>query len=255
MTSAIRFEQVNKVYAERPVLEDFSLDVRSGELLAVIGASGSGKTTVLKLINGLILPDAGRVLVEGQDVAAMNETQRIGLRRHIGYVIQGIGLFPHLRIEANIAYVPRLLGTPQNAIRQKVRELCAVVGLEESLLERYPSALSGGQQQRVGIARALAASPGIVLMDEPFGAVDAITRTHLQDEISRIHAALGMTVVFVTHDVDEALKLGSRILVMAEGGIQQLANPETLLNAPATSFVAELMESSHALDKNCRCPL
>ena len=243
---AIRFESVSKRYQDRAVLEDFCLEVFSGELLAVIGASGSGKTTILKLINGLIEPDAGRVMVEDRDVAAMSEQDRITLRRHIGYVIQGIGLFPHLTIEANIAYVPGLLGGDTRSVRRRVRELCAVVGLEEDLLGRHPAALSGGQQQRVGIARALAASPRIVLMDEPFGAVDAITRTHLQDEITRIHAAMGMTVVFVTHDVDEALKLGSRILVMAEGGMQQLADPETMLAAPATAFVAELLESSHA---------
>lgn len=238
---AVCFEGVAKQYAERSVLHGFNLEIRQGELLTIIGASGSGKTTVLKMINGLIVPDAGRVLVEGHDVARMPEPERVGLRRRIGYAIQGTGLFPHMNVADNMGYVLRLQGTGKAAIRERIRELCAIVELPADVLSRHPRELSGGQQQRVGLARALAASPRIMLMDEPFGAVDAITRGHLQGELARIHAGLGMTVVFVTHDVDEALKLGNRILVMNEGVIEQLAEPDVLLAQPEGAFVAELL--------------
>ena len=182
--------------------------------------------------------------VQGSDVAAMSDAEKIRLRRHTGYAIQGIGLFPHLSVRDNIAYVPRLLKTSQAIVRQRISYLCKVVGLDEDLLDRRPSALSGGQQQRVGIARALAALPRILLMDEPFGAVDAITRSHLQDALARIHKMLKVTIVFVTHDVEEALKLGSRVLVLEQGGIAQLAAPAELLHAPQTPFVAELVLSA-----------
>lgn len=237
----IRFAGVGKQYNGHAVLRDITLDIACREFLTVIGASGSGKTTLLKMINGLIVPDSGRVLVGDKDIAAMPEAERIRLRRRIGYAVQGVGLFPHLSVAGNMAYILRLLGVSKAAARERLAELCITVGLDQALLTRRPADLSGGQQQRVGIARALAAAPDIVLMDEPFGAVDAITRAHLQDEILRIHAALGMTVIFVTHDVDEALKLGSRVLVVASGGIEQHDAPETLLRAPRTPYVAELL--------------
>lgn len=242
----IRFDRVCKGYGNCEVLRDFSLDVPAGEFLTVIGSSGGGKTTLLKLINGLLEPESGRVLVEDGDVAAMTEDEKIRLRRRIGYVIQSIGLFPHLSVRANIAYVPRLLGTDRNVINKRLSYLCTVVGLDEAMLNRRPAALSGGQRQRVGIARALAALPRILLMDEPFGAVDAITRSHLQEQIARIHAMLGLTIVFVTHDVDEALKLGTRVLVLDQGGIAQLGTPAELVAAPQSPYVAALVLSRAA---------
>ena len=192
----IRFVDVTKAYDDEAILERFSLDIGRGEFLTIIGSSGCGKTTLLKMINGLLIPDTGTVFVQGQDIS---KTDLIALRRNIGYAIQGVGLFPHMTVRKNIAYVPSLLNK-QN--RQKteaaVARLVKIVGLDESLLERYPSELSGGQQQRVGIARSLAAAPEILLMDEPFGAVDEITRRMLQDEIMRIHRELGVTIVFIT---------------------------------------------------------
>lgn len=184
----IRFEHISKTYGENHILQDFNLDIRKGEFLTVIGSSGSGKTTMLKLINGLSVPTAGRILIDGKDIAQEDQTL---LRRNIGYVIQGIGLFPHMTVKANIAYVPNLLNRrDKERTRRAVERLIRVVGLETEMLDRYPSELSGGQRQRVGIARALAANPEILLMDEPFGAVDEITRQLLQNEIARIHQEL-----------------------------------------------------------------
>jgi len=237
----IRFEHINKSYGDKSILDDFNLDVMHGEFLTVIGSSGSGKTTVLKMINGLLTPTEGTVYVEGEDIS---KTDIIALRRNIGYVIQGIGLFPNMNIRKNIGYVPSLLNK-QNKQRTKdaVNRLMKIMGLEEDLAERYPSELSGGQQQRVGIARALAASPYILLMDEPFGAVDEITRKMLQSEILRIHKELAVTTVFVTHDIREAMLLGDRVLVMNNGGIEQLGTPNEIKNHPATPFVEELTRS------------
>lgn len=235
----IRFVDVTKAYDDEAILERFSLDIGRGEFLTIIGSSGCGKTTLLKMINGLLIPDTGTVFVQEQDIS---KTDLIALRRNIGYAIQGVGLFPHMTVRKNIAYVPSLLNK-QN--RQKteaaVARLVKIVGLDESLLERYPSELSGGQQQRVGIARSLAAAPEILLMDEPFGAVDEITRRMLQDEIMRIHRELGVTIVFITHDIREALKLGSRVAVMDHGGLVQIDTPENIRKHPATDFVKELV--------------
>ena len=193
---------------------------------------------MLKLINGLSTPTGGRILIGGKDIAREDQTL---LRRNIGYVIQGIGLFPHMTVKANIAYVPNLLNwKDKGRIRQAVERLIRVVGLETEMLGRYPSELSGGQRQRVGIARALAANPEILLMDEPFGAVDEITRQMLQNEIARIHQELGVTIVFITHDIKEALKLGSRVLVINHGQIEQLGTPDEIRQTPATSFVRQL---------------
>lgn len=237
--SIIRFVDVTKAYDDEAILERFSLDIGRGEFLTIIGSSGCGKTTLLKMINGLLIPDKGTVFVQGRDIS---KTDLIALRRNIGYAIQGVGLFPHMTVRKNIAYVPSLLNK-QN--RQKteaaVSRLVKIVGLDESLLERYPSELSGGQQQRVGIARSLAAAPDILLMDEPFGAVDEITRRMLQDEIMRIHRELGVTIVFITHDIREALKLGSRVAVMDYGGLVQIDTPENIRKHPATDFVKELV--------------
>lgn len=234
----IRFEHIGKTFGENVVLQDFNLDIHKGEFLTVIGSSGSGKTTMLKLINGLSVPTSGRVLIDGKDISRENQTL---LRRNIGYVIQGIGLFPHMKVKANIAYVPNLLNRKdKERMRGAVERLIQLVGLEKEMLDRYPSELSGGQRQRVGIARALAANPEILLMDEPFGAVDEITRQMLQNEIARIHRELGVTIVFITHDIKEALKLGSRVLVMDHGKIEQLGTPEEIRRNPATGFVRQL---------------
>lgn len=235
----IRFVDVTKAYDDEAILDQFSIDIGKGEFLTIIGSSGCGKTTLLKMINGLLIPDTGTVCVQGQDIS---KTDLIALRRNIGYAIQGVGLFPHMTVRKNIAYVPSLLNK-QN--RQKteaaVARLVKIVGLDQSLLDRYPSELSGGQQQRVGIARSLAAAPEILLMDEPFGAVDEITRRMLQDEILRIHRELGVTIVFITHDIREALKLGTRVAVMDHGGLVQIDTPENIRNHPATDFVKELV--------------
>ena len=205
--SIIRFEGVSKSYGEQPVLKNFSLDVLPGELLTIIGRSGCGKTTALKLVNGLITPDAGRVLVQGEDVA---KTDPVALRRRIGYAIQSVGLFPHMTVEKNIAYVPaisHLEGWKGPARRERVSALLRQVGLDPALADRYPRALSGGQRQRVGIARALAAGPEILLMDEPFGALDAQTRTQLQTELLNTWEHKKKTCFFITHDVEEAILL------------------------------------------------
>ena len=248
MEPIIQFEHVSKTYGEQAVLKNFSLDVLPGELLTIIGRSGCGKTTALKLVNGLITPDAGRVLVQGEDVA---KTDPVALRRRIGYAIQSVGLFPHMTVEKNIAYVPaisHLEGWKGPARRERVSALLRQVGLDPALADRYPRALSGGQRQRVGIARALAAGPEILLMDEPFGAVDEITRGQLQEEILRIHRESGITILFVTHDIAEALKLDTHTLVIDKGTVQQCAQPEEILRHPATDFVRELVEPQRRRD-------
>lgn len=239
--TAIRFDHVSKTYGSHTVVKDFSLDIEKGEFLTVIGSSGSGKTTVLKMINGLLEPSSGTIYVEGKDISKENQTL---LRRNIGYVIQGIGLFPHMSVRKNIAYVPELLNhRDKEKTARAVERLIKVVGLEEEMLSRYPSELSGGQRQRVGIARSLAANPDILLMDEPFGAVDEITRKLLQNEIARIHAELGVTIVFITHDIKEALKLGTRVLVMNNGEIEQVGKPSDITGNPVTPFVKELVQA------------
>ena len=241
MEPIIRFEQISKSFGDQAVLRDFTLDVFPGEFLTIIGRSGCGKTTALKLVNGLVRPDSGRILVQGKDVASSDP---VALRRRIGYVIQSVGLFPHMTVEKNIAYVPSISGMAGwkgQVRREKVSALLTQVGLDPALASRYPRSLSGGQRQRVGIARALAAGPEILLMDEPFGAVDEITRSQLQEEILRIHRENGITILFVTHDIDEALKLGTRVLVLDQGQIQQCDAPAKVLRQPATAFVAELV--------------
>ncbi|WP_346940675.1 ABC transporter ATP-binding protein [uncultured Clostridium sp.] len=235
----IRFEGVSKAYGKNLILNDFNLKINKGEFLTIIGSSGCGKTTMLKLINGLLTPEGGKVHVNGEDISRVNQ---IGLRRRIGYVIQGVGLFPHMNIRKNIAYVPNLIKKDdKNEIASKVEKLIKIVGLSEDMLDRYPSELSGGQRQRVGLARALAASPEILLMDEPFGAVDEITRKLLQEEILRIYKELNVTIVFITHDIKEALKLGTRVLVMDKGKIIQIGSPAEIKENPRTDFVRKLI--------------
>ncbi|MDD5799092.1 MAG: ABC transporter ATP-binding protein [Coriobacteriales bacterium] len=236
---AIEYRDVSKAYGQKTVLEHFDLKVPRGEFVTMVGTSGSGKTTVLKMVNRLIEPTSGTVLVDGHDV---RDTDPIQLRRNIGYAIQGSVLFPHMTVEDNISYVPNLLNKRDHErTRKAVRKWMGIVGLSDDLLERYPAELSGGQQQRVGIARALAASPDILLMDEPFGAVDEITRDQLQVEIARIHRQTGITVMFVTHDIGEALRLGTRVLVMDGGKVQQYATPNEIMAHPATEFVERLV--------------
>ncbi|WP_418846003.1 ABC transporter ATP-binding protein [Parafannyhessea umbonata] len=244
---AIEYRDICKCYGEKSVLEHLNLKIPRGEFVTMIGSSGSGKTTALKMVNRLIEPTSGDVLVDGRNV---RDADPIQLRRNIGYAIQGSVLFPHMTVEENISYVPNLLNRRDHLrTRNAVRKWMDIVGLSCDLLERYPSELSGGQQQRVGIARALAASPDILLMDEPFGAVDEITRGQLQAEIARIHRETGITVMFVTHDIGEALRLGTRVLVLDAGKVQQYGAPEEILARPATAFVEQLVSRQrHACD-------
>ena len=235
----IEYKNIRMAYGEKVIIENFNLAVEKGEFVTIIGSSGCGKTTILKMVNGLVRPVSGEILIDGRSIREMDLT---ALRRNIGYAIQGSVLFPHMTVEKNIAYVPNLINKKDKAkTAQAVEKWMRIVGLDEELKTRYPSEISGGQQQRVGIARALAASPEILLMDEPFGAVDEITRSSLQDEIARIHRETGITILFVTHDIDEALRLGTRVLVMNAGRAQQFAPPREILNHPATEFVKQLI--------------
>lgn len=244
MKAVIEFRNIKKAYGEKIVMEGFNLSVEKGGFVTIIGSSGCGKTTALKMVNGLIQPTSGEIFVDGENIRNKDQTQ---LRRNIGYAIQGSVLFPHMTVEQNISYVPILLNRRnKEKTKNAVSKWMKIVGLSEDLKHRYPSELSGGQQQRVGIARALAASPDILLMDEPFGAVDEITRGQLQEELKWIHEQTGITVLFVTHDISEALKLGTKVLVMNDGKTEQYAKPEDLLRHPATGFVKELVKKSVA---------
>lgn len=239
MNAAIEFRNIKKAYEGKVIMEGFHLSVAKGEFVTIIGSSGCGKTTALKMVNGLITPTSGDIFVNGENIKEKDLTK---LRRNIGYAIQGSVLFPHMTVEQNISYVPNLLNKRNRAkTKSAVSKWMNLVGLEEELKHRYPSELSGGQQQRVGIARALAASPDILLMDEPFGAVDEITRSSLQSELKGIYEKTGITVLFVTHDISEALTLGTKVLVMDQGVIQQYAEPQELLQHPATDFVKQLL--------------
>ncbi|EPZ58339.1 ABC transporter family protein [[Clostridium] sordellii VPI 9048] len=235
----IKMKHIKKTYDDKVIIKDLNLDINKGEFITVIGSSGCGKTTVLKMINGLNIPDKGDIFINGKNIKNENI---IELRRKIGYSIQGSALFPHLTVEKNISYVLDLINEKnKDEIKESILKLIKVVGLEDNILNRYPDQLSGGQQQRVGIARALAAQPDILLMDEPFGAVDEITRKQLQNEIVKIHKDLGVTTIFITHDIKEALKLGTRVLVMDKGEIVQFNKPEIIKNHPANDFVKELV--------------
>ena len=235
----IRLEHVTKSIGRYKTLDDVSIVVEEGEFLTVIGRSGCGKTTMLRMINGLQKPDSGKVYAAGEDVG---EADLIRLRRKIGYVIQNKGLFPHMTVEKNIIYVPVISGQKDKRQNRKLaEELIGLVGLEREMLDRYPEELSGGQQQRVGIARALASRPKLLLMDEPFGALDEITKRAMQNELLALQKKLGMTVVFITHDIREAMKLGDRVLVMEQGKIAQCDTPENVKKNPADEFVKELI--------------
>lgn len=240
MDNAISFKDIEKSYGDKTILKNFNLSIPKGEFITIVGSSGCGKTTVLKMINGLLKPNKGKIFVHGKDISDMDLTN---LRRNIGYSIQGSVLFPHMTVEENISYVPNLLNKKdKNKTKKAVDKWMNIVGLDNDMKDRYPSELSGGQQQRVGIARSLAASPDVLLMDEPFGAVDEITREQLQDEILSIYKKTGITVLFVTHDISEALKLGTKVIVMNKGKIEQYCSPEELINNPATDFVNKLIK-------------
>jgi len=236
----IELRSVSKKYGKsKTVVDEMNLTVFDNELLVLIGESGCGKTTTLQMINRLVEPTKGSILIDGKDIS---EGKKSTLRRRIGYVIQNTGLFPHRTIEQNIATVPLLCGKKKKDIQEKVYELMKLINLPyEEFAKRYPCELSGGQQQRVGVARALANDPDIILMDEPFSALDPLTREQLQDELLRIHEGIGKTIVFVTHDINEAIKLGDRIAIMEAGKIVQLDTPEILLKAPANDFVRDFI--------------
>jgi osmoprotectant transport system ATP-binding protein len=233
--------------ATRPAIDHLDLSIPAGEVCVLIGPSGCGKTTTMRIINRMIEPDSGTVSVAGRDIMRVDPVE---LRRGIGYVIQQVGLFPHWSIADNIATVPRLLGWDTGRIARRVDELLALVGMDPGAYRgRYPRELSGGQRQRVGVARALAADPPVMLMDEPFGAIDPITRTRLQDEFLGILRALAKTIVFVTHDIDEALKMGDRIAILREGALVQYDTPERILAHPADAFVAAFVGADRALKR------
>ncbi|MEO5764274.1 MAG: ABC transporter ATP-binding protein [Casimicrobiaceae bacterium] len=245
----ISLEALDKRFpgAPAPAVDALSLEVGAGEICVLIGPSGCGKTTTMRMINRMIEPDAGRIRIDGRDVT---DADPVTLRRSVGYVIQQVGLFPHMTIAENVATVPKLLGWEAPRIAQRVDELLALVHMDPSRFrERYPRELSGGQKQRVGVARALAADPPVMLMDEPFGALDPITRVALQDEFLRILRDIRKTIVFVTHDIDEALKMGTRIAILRAGRLVQYATPETLLAQPADAFVAEFVGTDRALKR------
>jgi osmoprotectant transport system ATP-binding protein len=246
----IEFRQVGKTYpgSDNPVVTDLSFEVPEGEICVLVGPSGCGKTTTMRMVNRLIEITEGEILINGEPNTAMSGTQ---LRRKIGYAIQQIGLFPHRTIADNIGTVPHLLGWGKGRIRDRVDELLELVGLSpEEYRDRYPAELSGGQQQRVGVARALAADPPIMLMDEPFGAVDPITRERLQDEFLRIQEDIKKTIVFVTHDIDEAIKMGNKIAILERGGVlAQYDTPETILANPNSEFVASFVGADRILKR------
>jgi osmoprotectant transport system ATP-binding protein len=245
----IVFSDVTKRYEGRdePAVDRLSLTIGAGEICMLVGPSGAGKTTALKLINRLIQFDDGDITIDGQSVNGLEVSE---LRRGIGYVIQQVGLFPHMTIETNIGTVPRLLGWDKKRIKQRAAELIELVGLEPEYAKRYPSQLSGGQRQRVGLARALAVDPPVMLMDEPFGALDPITRGRLQDEFLRLHGQVQKTVVFVTHDIDEAIKMGDRVCVLREGGVlAQFDPPDVLLAKPVDDFVAQFVGADRGLKR------
>jgi osmoprotectant transport system ATP-binding protein len=247
--ATVTFDRASKTYpgSDEPAIRELTLEVRAGEVCILIGPSGCGKTTAMRLVNRMIDLTSGDVRVDGVSVTERSPAE---LRRGMGYAIQQIGLFPHLTVADNVATVPKLLGWDAARVRARTAELLELVGLEPELGRRYPAQLSGGQRQRVGVARALAADPPLLLMDEPFGAIDPITRGRLQDEFRRLQQDLGKTVIFVTHDIDEALKLGDRIAVMKPGGVlAQYASPEELVRAPADEFVEEFVGVDRMLQR------
>ncbi|MDX3770186.1 MULTISPECIES: betaine/proline/choline family ABC transporter ATP-binding protein [unclassified Streptomyces] len=250
----IRFEHVTKRYADgTTAVDDLSFDVAEGELVTLVGPSGCGKTTTMKMVNRLIEPTEGRIFLDGDDISAIDPVR---LRRRIGYVIQQVGLFPHRTVLENTATVPHLLGWKRGKGRERAAELLDLVGLDPSVYgDRYPDQLSGGQRQRVGVARALAADPPVLLMDEPFGAVDPVVRERLQNEFLRLQAQVRKTVLFVTHDIEEAVRLGDRIAVYGQGSIEQFDSPATVLGAPATPYVADFVGADRGLKRLSVTPI
>jgi osmoprotectant transport system ATP-binding protein len=245
----IVFKEVTKRYpgGRGPAVEKLSLKIPAGEICVLVGPSGGGKTTAMKMVNRLIEITEGDITIDGQSVRRLDV---ITLRRRIGYVIQHVGLFPHMSVADNIATVPRLLGWDKRRIRTRIGELLELVGLEPEHAKRYPAQLSGGQQQRVGLARAMAADPSVMLMDEPFGAIDPITRERLQDEFLRLHKEVTKTVIFVTHDIDEAIKMGDRIAILRQGGVlAQYDTPDAILANPADDFVARFVGADRSLKR------
>ncbi|MEA2001824.1 MAG: ABC transporter ATP-binding protein [Actinomycetota bacterium] len=251
----INLTEVTKTFPDTtaPAVDRLSFNVEEGEVVVLVGPSGCGKTTTLKMINRLIEPTAGTITVAGRDILDMQAHE---LRRGIGYVIQQIGLFPHKTIGDNIATVPRLLGWDKLKTEERVRELVDLVQLSPELLKRYPGELSGGQRQRVGVARALAADPPVMLMDEPFGAVDPIVRANLQDELIALQHRVNKTIVLVTHDIDEAIKLGDRVAILSEGGhLEQYSSPADILRNPANEFVADFLGSDRGIKRLSLIPI
>jgi osmoprotectant transport system ATP-binding protein len=246
--AAIEFREVTKRYEgrETPAVRDLTLSVPAGDICVLIGPSGSGKTTAMKMVNRLISITSGDITVGGQSVRSLDITE---LRRGIGYVFQQIGLFPHMSVADNIGTVPRLLGWPKDRIRNRVGELLELVGLEQSDAKRYPGQFSGGQRQRIGVARAMAADPPIMLMDEPFGAIDPITRERLTNDFLRLHAEVRKTVIFVTHDIDEAIKVGHRIAILKQGALVQYGTPDEILASPTDDFVADFVGADRGLKR------
>ncbi|MFF1639325.1 ABC transporter ATP-binding protein [Streptomyces sp. NPDC058246] len=250
----IRFENVTKRYADgTTAVDDLSFEVAEGELVTLVGPSGCGKTTTMKMVNRLIEPSTGRIFLDGDDIAAIDPVR---LRRRIGYVIQQVGLFPHKTVLDNTATVPHLLGVRRAKARERAAELLDLVGLDPSVYgDRYPEQLSGGQRQRVGVARALAADPPVLLMDEPFGAVDPVVRERLQNEFLRLQQSVRKTVLFVTHDIEEAVRLGDRIAVYGQGRIEQFDTPSAVLGAPATDYVADFVGADRGLKRLSVTPI
>ena len=245
----IRLEELTKVFPgqDEPAVDDLSMEIYEGEIVVLVGPSGCGKTTTMKMVNRLIEPTSGRIFLEGEDVTKVNSDN---LRRRIGYVIQQIGLFPHMTIADNIATVPRMLGWDSKRISDRIDELLETVGMDISYRDRYPKELSGGQRQRIGVARAMAADPPVLLMDEPFGAIDPITRDRLQDEFLRLQQEIRKTIVFVTHDIDEAIKMGDRIAILrTQSRIAQYDTPEKILTDPADDFVADFIGAGASIKR------
>ena len=249
MAHAIEFQNVTKTFqgSLRNALDHINVTAEEGEFITILGSSGCGKTTLLKMINRLYEPDTGKIILFGEDISSMDPVK---LRRRIGYVIQQIGLFPHMTVGSNIAMVPNLLKWEKEKTDARVDQLLTMAGLApEEYRNRYPAQLSGGQQQRVGLARALAADPKIMLLDEPFGAIDSITRARLQEELLTLHRGMKKTFLFVTHDIEEAFKLGTRVMIMNEGHILQFDTPEQIILHPADGFVSSLVESAREKER------
>jgi len=245
--ATVELREVTKRYGDTVAVDQLSFTAPAGRITVLIGPSGCGKTTSLRMVNRLIEPTAGEILIDGQNVLSEDAT---ALRRRIGYVIQQVGLFPHRTIGENVATVPRLLGWPDARVRARVDELLQLIGFDPARMrDRYPAQLSGGERQRVGVARAMAAEPPLMLMDEPFGAVDPIVRERLQNEFLELQRAQGITVIFVTHDIDEAIKLGDRVAIMRAGRLVQFAPPGELLARPADEFVARFVGSDRGLKR------